>query len=119
MNRSMLSVLVVVGMVGITALVFFFWPKPDKQPPPTTSSRPQFDVTEFNPFSQAPRSFRAIVEPESSSVEVAGKQILPKELVLGVEVNGVARAYPINMLTGPEREIINDELGGKAIAATW
>jgi hypothetical protein len=34
-------------------------------------------------------------------------------------VEGKARAYPINMLTGPRREIINDELGGKAIAATW
>jgi len=34
----------------------------------------------------------------------------PLELVLGVEINGVARAYPINMLTGPRREIF---------AATW
>ena len=119
MNRSMLSVLVVVGMIGISALVFSFWPKQEKKNPPTTSSRPQFDVTKFNPFSQAPRGFRAIIEPESISVEDAGKQILPKELVLGVEINGAARAYPINMLTGPEREIINDELGGQAIAATW
>jgi hypothetical protein len=41
------------------------------------------------------------------------------ELVLGVVVNGKARAYPINMLNGPSREILNDELGGTAIAATW
>lgn len=39
------------------------------------------------------------------------------ELVLGVETGGEARAYPINMLNGPEREIINDKLGGRAIAA--
>ena len=32
---------------------------------------------------------------------------------------GQARAYPINMLTGPSREIINDVLGGVPIAATW
>jgi hypothetical protein len=41
------------------------------------------------------------------------------DLVLGVVVGDAARAYPINMLTGPSREIINDTLGGRAIAATW
>ena len=41
------------------------------------------------------------------------------ELVLGVVIGHQARAYPINMLTGPSREIFNDELGGQAIAATW
>lgn len=43
----------------------------------------------------------------------------PSELVLGVTVGGKSRAYPINMLTGPSREILNDVLGGQAIAATW
>lgn len=41
------------------------------------------------------------------------------ELVLAVEINGEARAYPLNMMTGPEREVFNDTLGGRAIAATW
>jgi len=49
----------------------------------------------------------------------AAQQLNDKELVLGVVVGGQARAYPINMLTGPVREIINDRLGGRAIAATW
>jgi len=44
---------------------------------------------------------------------------MDNELVLGLELNGEARAYPINMLTGPSREIINDTLGGIPIAATW
>jgi hypothetical protein len=39
--------------------------------------------------------------------------------VLGVSIGDQSRAYPINMLTGPRREIINDELAGHAIAATW
>ena len=42
-----------------------------------------------------------------------------EELVLGVALGGVSRAYPINQLTQPTREIINDRLGGNAIAATW
>ena len=56
--------------------------------------------------------------PAIPAVEAEGK-ISPNELVLGISINGEARAYPINMLTGPEREIFNDELGGKDIAATW
>jgi len=46
-------------------------------------------------------------------------QVTGKELVIGVVVDGKARAYPINMLTGPSREIINDVLGSRSIAATW
>ena len=40
-------------------------------------------------------------------------------LVLGVEIEGEARAYLINELTGPRREVINDRLHGVPIAATW
>ena len=60
-----------------------------------------------------------IVEPPSVAAEQAEGQIGPSELVLGVEVGGQARAYPINMLTGPQREIFNDVLGDERIAATW
>lgn len=56
--------------------------------------------------------------PIATAAEAQGK-LGEAELVLGVEVNGVARAYPINMLTGPQREILNDRLGELPIAATW
>ena len=49
----------------------------------------------------------------------AGEFLEPDEYVLGVEIDGQARAYPINVMNGPAREIFNDELGGAAIAATW
>jgi hypothetical protein len=42
-----------------------------------------------------------------------------EELVLGVSLNGEARAYPLNAITRPPREIINDTLGGASIAVTW
>ena len=47
------------------------------------------------------------------------KSIADRDLVLALTLDGHARAYPINMLTGPRREIINDTLGGTPIAATW
>lgn len=74
---------------------------------------------EFKPRTLIPRPFPAITKFPVVSVGKAAGKINDAELVLGVVVNNKARAYPINMLTGPRREILNDVLGGRAIAATW
>lgn len=71
--------------------------------------KPQQVVPPFDPISDAP----------FIDVNKVTDQVLDGELVLGLELNDEARAYPINMLTGPSREIINDTLGGVHIAATW
>jgi hypothetical protein len=39
------------------------------------------------------------------------------EHVIGVYINGDARAYPIRMLS--RHEIVNDVVGGEYIAVTW
>jgi hypothetical protein len=41
------------------------------------------------------------------------------DLVMGVVINGEARAYPVNYMNGPYNEVVNDELGGQAIAPSW
>jgi len=64
-----------------------------------------------------PRAFPAITDPKLVPAEQS--DLANNELVIGVEIDGEARAYPINQLTGPRREIINDTLAGTAIAATW
>ena len=73
---------------------------------------------DFKPRKVVP-PFKAIVTPKTVGLSEAGQWVKNDELVLGVVVNGEARAYPINMLTNPTREIINDKLGGRSIAATW
>ena len=74
---------------------------------------------DFKPRTVINRPFKEIVDAPTISAAEADKLLNPNELVLGVSVGGRRRAYPINMLTGPSREIINDQLGGSAIAATW
>jgi len=69
----------------------------------------QFGRSPYPPITEVP------VSPATEADEI----LKPSELVLGVTVNGESRAYPINMLTGPSREILNDTLGGRPIAATW
>ena len=65
------------------------------------------------------KHLRPIVDAPFIPATKVRDQVADNELVLGVVVAGQPRAYPINMLTGPSREIINDQLGGHAIAATW
>ncbi len=73
----------------------------------------------FSPTSVAP-SFPAIKDVVTVNVDNVDNNLLAdNDLVIGVEFNGETRAYPINMLCGPTREIINDQLGGQPIAATW
>ena len=74
--------------------------------------------TEFKPR-QIVQPFKAIVNAPHAGMDRAGEFVTGNELVLGVTVGKESRAYPINMLTNPTREIINDKLGGKNIAATW
>lgn len=74
---------------------------------------------DFAPVQVLPSALPAIVDQKPVSLAVADQIIEPDELVLGIEIKGESRAYPINMLTGPSREIINDQIGGVAIAATW
>jgi len=84
--------------------------EPAKLPPPVADGfRPVSVVPKFKPIANVPVLKRGEVRD----------QVTGAELVLGVVIKGEARAYPINMLTGPEREIINDTLGGQPIAATW
>ena len=74
--------------------------------------------TDFNPIKVVP-PFPPITKVSVIKASEVADQVTDKELVLGTLINGEARAYPINMLTGPSREIINDTLGNRAIAATW
>ena len=50
------------------------------------------------------------VSPEKSSLR-------PDEMVMGLEINGDARAYPTGLLRA--REMVNDEVGGTPVLVSW
>jgi hypothetical protein len=53
-------------------------------------------------------------------VREAWNALAPSAMVLGVVVNGEARAYPLDVLNDrPDRKVQNDTLGGQAIAVTF
>lgn len=59
----------------------------------------------------------AIDDPSFVSIEAARDWISEKEPVISVEHNGVARAYPLQILTW--HEIVNDVIGGTPVAGTF
>lgn len=62
-------------------------------------------------------AIRSIDNPQFVTGAEADAQYNPDELVLGIEINGDARAYSIPFLSG--HEIVNDVVGGEPIAVTW
>src|SRR5262245_48107881 len=79
----------------------------------------ELGAASFNPIRFLDRQ-SPLSNPETRRVaEVDSSTLTDKDLVLGVSVNGESRAYPLNMITRPQREIINDTLAGTPIAVTW
>jgi len=59
----------------------------------------------------------AIDEPQFVSISVAEARYAATEPVIGLEINGEARAYPLQVLTW--HEIANDVVGGVPVAVTY
>ena len=98
-------------------------PRPDNSPTPivvpTATATPAddaesgYDIVTLLPVDAIP----AISDPVFLTAEEAEGLYAPEELVLGVEIDGDARAYSIPLLS--RHEIVNDEIGGRKIAVTW
>jgi len=71
------------------------------------------DVYQVLPLGAIP----AIDDPEFVNGRAAEAQMSADEPVLGVVVGGKARAYSLWQLDS--HELVNDEIEGTAIAATW
>ena len=74
-------------------------------------------ATDFRPIRVLKRRPAIVNPPVASADDASGLD--SDELVLGIEIDEQARAYPLTMLNGPNREIFNDQLGDVPLAATW
>jgi hypothetical protein len=97
--------------------------------PPTTEEPtpiPTEEGSKTNPRVQVPADLsvawlipwdgiRPIYDPEFASAAEA--PLDDEELVLAISLDGEAKAYPISVLQS--REMVNDELAGIPILATW
>ena len=116
--RSCAVALVIATALLVRLLVVHQAPNDELTALSSAAEQSQLSAGRFRPMQVVPAQPPMTDAPVVSADEI-GSRVKGRELVLGVVVNGKARAYPINMLTGPRREIINDTLGGRPIAATW
>ncbi len=97
----------------------------DRTPPDTTiEPTPTKDLANVRDISVDPREFRQLLprdaifpiyDPQFISVLEAG--LADDELVIGVNLNGESKAYPVGPLT--RREMVNDVVGGVPVLVTW
>ena len=97
-------------------------PRPTPTQPPATATPTEEPDGESDISSQIitllpPDAIPSIDNPTFISAEEADEQLRPVDLVIGVSINGEHRAYGAAFLSG--HEIVNDMLGGRAIAVTW
>ena len=96
------------------------------EPPPGTGikSAPDVDLSDRKEVRVDHGQFRQLLprdaifpiyEPRFVTAEEAGLD--SGELVIGVELNGESKAYPIGPLV--RREMVNDTVGGVPILVTW
>jgi len=64
-----------------------------------------------------PDGIPPIDEPFFDSLELAGQWLQPQSPVLALELEGMARAYPLAILT--RHEIVNDVIGERPVAVTF
>ena len=93
-------------------------------PPPTATPSPPPTATEpALPEIDLDRLYQVLeldeIEPIYDPVfETKGRTRLGDEqLVMGVALNGEAKAYPVSLMQ--VREMVNDEVGGTPVLVTW
>jgi Protein of unknown function (DUF3179) len=59
----------------------------------------------------------ALNHPAFISKLQADYELRPSDVILGVEFNGVAKAYPVRILNW--HEVVNDDVGDQAILVSW
>jgi hypothetical protein len=78
---------------------------------------PLVDPTEIISGGPPPDGIPPIDEPQFQSIEESNDTLAETEPVIALEVNGEARAYPIEILIW--HEIVNDTVGGVPVAVTY
>ena len=92
-------------------------PTPSPSPTATATAaeapEPELEIVTVLP----PDAIPAIDDPAIVSAAAADGQLRANDLVIGVSIGGEHRAYGAAFLSA--HEIVNDTLGGRAIAVTW
>ena len=85
--------------------------------PPFDVTRHSVNVAEIVPAGPPKDGIPALDRPKFVPASQADKFLNKHDKILGVEYNGIAKAYPVKILNW--HEIVNDDFNGKPAAVTW
>ncbi len=97
--------------------------EPQRKLQPAGPGRQPFDVTRhIVPLSEivvaAPRdAIPALSQPRFVTAEEVRRTLKDSDRVVGVLLNGEAKAYPVRILNW--HEAVNDVVGGRAVLVSW
>lgn len=98
-------------------------PQPTSRPQRTGAERPRMLKAKWGEDAPGravmPGKLAAIRKAPYCSAKDAAKRVHDDDIVIGIRVGKQAVAYPIHMLGGPSREIINEEIAGVPFAVNW
>ena len=139
-KKTIVAVVTILSVVGVILSIFSVISAINTNPNPTytittiaadnnNSNSPRAVVTtegeekSIVPLDQIvsggppPDGIPSIDNPKFISVQEASKFLKDSELVLGLNINGDIRAYPLQIIVW--HEIVNDEVGGVPVAVTY
>ena len=106
----------IVGVAALVGLPFLAWASWFVYQGP---AEPPVYEAPFQPRKLMNKQPIIVLSETRTAAEVADA-FNPAELMLGIVIEGKARAYPINMLNeAVNSKIVNDTLGGKKIFASF
>lgn len=116
------------AIFAVALLALSAWAFSPRGEPTQTAAGVRVDPTSaYNPVlagEQLPADFRQIL-PRDAIRPVYDPEFAPADEVgwpdstdvIGVEINGEAKAYPVDHLNG--RELVVDEIGGEPVLVSW
>lgn len=127
-DQSIGSVVVVVVLVGIAALAWFSSSQGAPRPEAVVGLGALADPSEtYDPVragEETPRGFRQLLNRDVIApiydpvfVAAAASEWPDEALIIGVEIDGDARAYPVKRLD--TREMVIDRIAGIPVLVTW
>ena len=119
------TVVMIVVLLGATAGAIawcFHYSYPEAPRDAVSINKPLPDpvmsrVVNSGPMARPRDFFRCINKPEYLSVDDAASSMSDDEVVIGLEIDGECRAYPINYLN--DHEMVREEIGGQPLLVTW
>jgi hypothetical protein len=87
--------------------------------PPPPDIAPEFidDLLPADSIKAIDQPMFETIEESTNNFDLTGYSMQADEKVIGLVINGEARAYPLSILSN--HEIVNDVVGGQPVAVTW